>query len=114
MWGNVYTAADFALNPQPVSGVSVTAILPDSMQAGSTIEVILTGAGFAPGANVTFENGQGAAPGGSNVLVLDSNTITARVTAGSGGPPRDRVWDVRVTNPDGSTGVLASGFTITP
>ncbi len=108
------TTADFALNPQPVTGVSVTGIMPDSMQAGSTIDVTLTGAGFAPGASVTFENGQGPTPSASNVLLLGSNTISATVTAGSGGPPRDRVWDLRVTNSDGSTGVLAGGFTITP
>jgi hypothetical protein len=111
---NATTTADFALNPQIVSGVSVTGITPDSMQAGTTIDVTLTGAGFAPGASVAFENGQGPTPSASDVLVLDSNTISASVTAGSGGPPRDRVWDVRVTNPDDATGVLTGGFTITP
>jgi hypothetical protein len=108
------TTADFALNPQTVSGVSVTGITPDTMGAGTTIDVTITGAGFAPGASVTFENGQGPTPSSADVLVLDSNTISARVTAGSGGPPRDRVWDVRVTNPDDETGVLTGGFTITP
>ena len=108
------TTADFALNPQTVTGVSVTGITPDTMQAGTTIDVTLIGAGFAPGASVSFESGQGPAPSASNVLVLDSNTVSATVTAGSGGPPRDRVWDIRATNLDGSTGVLSGGFTITP
>jgi hypothetical protein len=40
--------------------------------------------------------------------------ITALITAKDGGPPRNRVWDVRVTNPDGSSGVLTGGFTVTP
>ncbi|GAI46906.1 unnamed protein product, partial [marine sediment metagenome] len=40
--------------------------------------------------------------------------ITARVTAKKAGPPRNRLWDVRVTNTDASSGVLVDGFTVTP
>ncbi|UCE38875.1 MAG: hypothetical protein JSW00_06540 [Thermoplasmata archaeon] len=58
--------------------------------------------------------GSGPTPTVSNVVVVDGNTITATVTAKSGGPPRNRVWDVRVTNPDRSSGVLSGGFTVTP
>lgn len=99
---------------EPSSAVSVTSIEPATMQAGTTIGVTITGSGFAAGAEVTFANGNGPAPIASNVLVSDPNTIIATVTAKSGGPPRNRVWDVRVTNPDGSSGVLPGGFTVTP
>jgi hypothetical protein len=100
---------------EPSAGVTVDRITPNSMSAGSTVDdVTISGSGFATGGDVTFENGSGPAPEASNVVVVDAVTITATVTAKSGGPPRNRVWDVRVTNPDGSTGVLAGGFTVTP
>ncbi len=83
------------------------------MQAGTTIDVTISGSGFVDGADVTFENGSGPAPSVS-IIAVDASTITATVTAKSGGPPRNRVWDVRVTNPGGSSGVLAGGFTVTP
>ncbi|HKJ69386.1 MAG TPA: hypothetical protein VKA68_15620, partial [bacterium] len=95
--------------------VTVTVIDPSSMQAGTTVDVIIYGSGFVSGASVTFENGNGPNPTASNISVPDGGTtITATVTAKSGGPPRNRVWDVRVTNPDGSTDVLVDGFTVTP
>jgi len=99
----------------PSEGVTVNSIDPNSMDAGTSVSVIITGSGFVDGAEVTFENGVGPAPIASNVDVADdTNTITATVTAKSGGPPRERVWDVRVTNPDSSSGVLLDGFTVTP
>ena len=98
---------------EPGPGVTVTGIDPNTMQAGTTIDVNIAGSGFAAEADVTFENGQGPAPTASHIVVVDSNTITATVTAKSGGPPRNRVWDARVTNPDGSSGVLVGGFTVT-
>jgi hypothetical protein len=78
------------------------------------VNVTITGSDFAAGASLTFENGNGPAPSASNVVVVDSNTITATLTAKGGGPPRDRVWDVAVTNPDGQSGRLIQGFTVTP
>jgi subtilisin family serine protease len=99
---------------EPGSEVIVTDINPNTMQAGATIDVIITGSGFVTGADVTFEMGAGPTPTASNVVVVGSNTITAKITARSGGPPRPRLWDVRVTNPDGSSGVLVDGFTVTP
>ncbi len=117
------TASDsisVTVDNEPSAGVTVDSITPNSMSAGSTTDVTISGSGFAAGADVTFENGSGPAPEASNVVVTDVDgdevldTITATVTAKSGGPPRKRVWDVRVTNPDGSTGVLDNGFTVTP
>jgi subtilisin family serine protease len=99
---------------EPGSEVIVSAIDPDTMQSGTTISVTITGSGFNDGADVTFENGAGPAPTASDIVVVGSNTITATITARSGGPPRSRVWDVRVTNPDSSSGVLVDGFTVTP
>ncbi|MCH7886647.1 MAG: hypothetical protein IIA58_01645 [Candidatus Marinimicrobia bacterium] len=98
----------------PAEGVNVTNIVPNTMGIGTTIDVTINGSGFAAGAEVTFENGTGPAPTTSDVAVGDANTITGTVTAKSGGPSRNRVWDVRVTNPDGSSGVLLEGFTVIP
>jgi hypothetical protein len=98
---------------EPTAGVIVTSIEPDSMDAGTSVDVTITGSGFVDGAEVTFENGVGPAPIAS-IVTLTGNTITATVAAKSGGPPSDRLWDVRVTNNDGSSGVLEGGFTVTP
>jgi VCBS repeat-containing protein len=95
--------------------ISVTDIQPNTMQAGTTTNVTITGSSFAAGANVTFENGNGPAPAAANIVVApDGKSLTASITAKSGGPPRDRIWDVRVTNPDGSSAVLTAAFTVTP
>jgi hypothetical protein len=94
--------------------LDVASVSPASMLRGTSIPVTITGTGFAGGASVTFENGSGATPVATDVVVVNDTTITATVTVGTGGPPRDRVWDLRVTNPVGSTDVLAGGFTVTP
>jgi len=95
--------------------ISVAAIQPNTMQAGTTINVTITGLSFVAGAKVTFENGSGPAPAAANIVVVtDGKSLTARITSKSGGPSRHRVWDVRVTNPDLSSAVLAGGFTLTP
>ena len=100
-------------DPEP-AGVTVESIAPNSVTKGTTIDIEIIGSGFVDQVEVTFENGGGPIPRISNV-VFNSNTgnITATVTARGGGP-KHRVWDVRVTNPDGSSGVLAGGFTVTP
>ncbi len=102
-----------AIGPVTAAPVSVATISPNTVAAGSAIDVTVTGSGFAPGATLAFENGSGPAPSVSNVAVLDANTITATVTTKRGGPRRDRLWDVRVTNPDGSSATLVGGLTVT-
>ena len=83
------------------------------MNAGTTITgVEITGSGFVSGADVTFENGSGPAPTASNIVVVDGGKITCDVTARSNGPKGAIKWDVLVTNPDGSSGVLVQGFTV--
>jgi PKD repeat protein len=99
---------------EPAAPVTVAEISPNTVAAGSAIDVVITGSGFVPGASPNIENGNGPPPNVSNVLVVDANTITATVTTKNGGPRRDRLWDVQVTNPDGTSGVLVAGFTVTP
>lgn len=96
-----------ACNNAPV--VTLSSIAPNSARQGSTVGVTITGSGFVEGMAVGFENGSGSAPIASDVIVVNENTITATVTIKSGGPRRNRVWDVRV-----SSAVLQRGFTVKP
>lgn len=117
-----YVASDGTLTSDPVTVTltvnsvvefSVIDMTPDTVSTGSSINVTITGTGFVNGATVDLENGSGPSPAVTNVIVVDASTITATITAGSGGPRRNRFWDVRVTNPDNTTGVLIDGLTVT-
>ncbi len=98
---------------EPAAGVTVDSISPSSVVEGGSVTVTISGSGFQPGASVSLEGGQGPAPVVS-IVAVNSTTIDANITTRSGGPPRDRFWDVRVTNPDAGSGVLEGGFTVTP
>jgi hypothetical protein len=93
---------------EPLNVDAFSEILP----VNSSINVIITGSGFAAGVSVTLENGSGPAPTVSNVVWLSATSITATFTAKAGGPRRDRLWDVRVTNPDGTSVVVPGGLTV--
>jgi hypothetical protein len=100
--------------PPPPVNVTVTSISPNSMRAGTTLNnVVITGTGFVGGAVVTFEGGTGQAPT-MTVTSVTSTQIQGSITTKTGGPRRNRVWNVRVTNTDGTTGDLNGGFTVTP
>lgn len=112
--GKTGTASQAVSVSETVS-VVVSSIDPDMLTAGSSVEMTITGSGFQPGATISFENGSGPAPSATVTSVsADGTSILATVGAKAGGPPRNRVWDVRVTNPGGSTDALTGGFTITP
>ena len=100
-------------NTATLTVFGILGITPQVVQAGDSVTVTIAGAGFAAGAGVTFENGQGPSPSAANVTVDPLGTaITAIVNSKSGGPRGDRVWDVRVTNPDGRSAALVQGFTV--
>ena len=94
---------------------TAVSITPNTAQAGTSVQVTITGYGFTDGMTVTFEGASGPRPIASNVrLASDTSTldmITATVTL----PPpkkhggRNTVWDVRV----GSGAVLPKAFTVT-
>ena len=98
----------------PVAGPTVAGIDPATMSTNSSVGVTITGSGFMDGATVAFTGGSGSTPAVSNVSVFDGKTITATVTVKKGGPSRNRVWNVLLTNPDGSSDTLLDGFTVTP
>jgi hypothetical protein len=89
----------------PPGDVEVESMLPATMFAGTDSEVTIKGSGFSQGISVSLANGSGPAPRFSNVVVHDENTITATITAKSGGPPRIRVWDLKV-GPESLSGAL--------
>lgn len=112
--GNDSNSTTVTVNDTSNGGeVTVSGIDPNSVSSGSSISVTITGSGFASGASVSFENGSGPSPEASNIVVVSETEISATVTAKSGGPPRNRTWDVAVTNTDGSSGILAGEFTVT-
>jgi len=111
--GNDSNSTAVTVNEQTVE-LTVTGISPGSVAVGTTANVTIKGSGFVGGADVALEGGSGPAPSVSNVNVVSATQITAAVTVKTGGPPRNRVWDVRVTNPGGASAALASGFTVTP
>jgi PKD repeat protein len=98
----------------PVTGapLEVTGVSPGGVDAGSQVNVTITGSGFDPEVSVTLENGSGPRPEVSNVTWQNDSTITATITARSGGPRRDRPWDMRGTNPDGTSVVVVGGLTV--
>jgi len=99
----------------PTGGVTVGSIDPVLEMEGFSGLVTITGTGFLPSVSVSLINGAGPAPSISNVVVVNDMTITATMTIKDGGPPRDRVFDVQVTNNlDLTSDVLIDGFTVRP
>jgi hypothetical protein len=80
---------------------TVSSVSPNSGSTAGGTAVTITGTNFATGATVTF--GSAAA---TNVVVVNSTTITATTPAGSAGAAT-----LTVTNNNGLSGSLASAFT---
>ena len=101
--------------PEQPAPLAVSGLQPNVVtQRAGIVSLIVTGSGFAPGVTVTFQGGDGPAPRVHQTVRDSSTQITATVEIRPGGPQRDRRWDVRVTNPDGSTSVGAGLLRITP
>ena len=101
--------------PEPPAPLSLSGIQPNAVAQGAgLVTFMITGTGFAPGARVTFEGGEGPAPRVRQVTRDSSTQLSATVDIRSGGPARDRLWDLRVTNPDGSTTARPDILRVTP
>jgi hypothetical protein len=79
---------------------TVTSITPNSGPTTGGTSVTITGTNFATGATVTF-----GSAAGTNVVVLNSTTLTVTTPAGGAG-----AVTVTVTNPGPQSGSLANGF----
>jgi len=94
------------------SEVIVSHVSPRSLWAGRPGTLMIRGDGFMEGLTVTFEGGAGPAPTVTSVRVLGAGSLVSRVTAPNGPLATPQVWDVRITNPDGSSGVLKEALTV--
>jgi hypothetical protein len=94
--------------------LTILDIEPNNAQADTTAILTIAGTGFVNGAVVTFEGGQGIASEVTAVQVLNHTTIRATVNLKADASFGTQTWDVRVTNPNGSTISLVDSFTIIP
>lgn len=93
---------------------TVASISPNAARVGTSVQVTISGYGFAPGMGVSFDGGNGPRPVASNVQLTSDTATVDQITATVTVPykkqtGRDPIWNVRV----GSGGVLANGFTVT-
>ncbi|MHC4718739.1 MAG: IPT/TIG domain-containing protein, partial [Planctomycetota bacterium] len=91
-WGFVYVPA----------GPSVVSVAPTAGPCAGATPVTLTGSGFADGARVLFAGDEA-----TNVVVGGGGTTITCLTPEH---LKQEIVDVRVINPDGSAGELASAF----
>jgi len=101
-----------AISPTPQ--LTILDIEPNSAEADTIVVLTIAGTGFVNGAVVTFEGGQGVASEVTTVQVLNNTTIRATVNVRADASFGTQTWDVRVTNPNGSTTVLMDAFTVIP
>jgi Bacterial Ig domain len=99
------------VNNAPPS-LSVTSISPNQVRDGKSVNVTVTGTGFAADGSLTLANGSGPAVTVSNVVVVNSTTITATIAAAKNVSKGTWAWDVVVTNPGGASATLTDGFTV--
>jgi glucose/arabinose dehydrogenase/PKD repeat protein len=85
----------------------LTGLSPTSGAQGQTLNVVIVGSGFASGATCSF----GAGITVTGCVVAGGTQLTASLAIGATAAPGART--VTVTNPDGQSGSLGSGFTVT-
>lgn len=98
------------LNPNDCTATTVSAVAPAvSGGLNTTVQLTVTGTGFVAGMKPTFSNGIGSTFTVSSVVVVNPQTLTAKVVVKTKSAVKatDRVWDVTV---GGAT--LANAFTI--
>ncbi len=94
-------------NPPP----TVTSITPNSGANDGTVSITnLAGANFVSGATVKLAKAGETDIDGTSVTVVSSTQITCTFDLTGAAPG---TWDVTVTNPDGQSGTLTNGFTVT-
>ena len=96
----------------PTPQLNLLSITPNTAQANTTVNLTLSGTAFANGATVSFEGGQGTAPQVTATEVVNANTIVISVNTAVNAGLGTQVWDVRVTNPNGTFVVLPDAFTV--
>ena len=105
-WGRLYLGVPPSISPAP----SVTSIAPNSGLNTGSVSVTISGANFQAGATVKLTATGQPDIYATGVTVVSPSQITGNfnLTGKATG-----AWDVGVTNPDGQSGALPNGFTIT-
>jgi hypothetical protein len=94
--------------PQP----AIQNLTPNTAPADTTVNLTITGSGFVNGAVLTFEGGQGITPQVVTTQVVNPTTIVITVDTQVDAEFGTQLWDLRVTNPNNSFGLLADAFTV--
>ncbi|WCE31514.1 S8 family serine peptidase [Vibrio sp. SCSIO 43137] len=92
--------------------LSITGLSPSAAQLGVDTFVVVNGSGFNAGTSVSFVNGSGKTPQ-YNISSRSATRLEGTLTSQTNGPNRDRVWDVVVSNSDGSNDTLSGGLLLT-
>jgi len=112
---NTATATVTVNAAPPQAPLTISAISPNVVpQTYGTKPFVITGTGFVQGSTVSFVNGAGNAPRVVSVTYNNAGQLTATLEIRSGGPKKNRQWDVVVTNPNGASATGARLLTITP
>ena len=93
--------------------LSILSVTPNTAQANTSLNVTVSGAGFANGAIVIFEGAQGTAPQVTATQVVNASTIVITVNTVVAAGATTQAWDLRVTNPNNTFAVLQDAFTVT-
>ena len=91
----------------------IQSVTPASVKANSTETLVIKGSGLQSGATVSFEGLTQAAPQINSVQVMDLTTMNVNITVADN-IQQPEVWNLRVTNPDGTTALVIGALTITP
>jgi hypothetical protein len=108
------TAPPTATITATLTPITIQEVNPNTAQADTTVVLTITGAGFQTGATVAFEGGLGLPQEIITTQVVDSNRIVVTFIARNDGSQGAQIWDIRVTNPNTSSAVLADAFTVVP
>lgn len=100
--------------PVPSGDITLTKLTPDSVDVGSTKQIVVTGSGFVDGITLFFYDGKGPEPTVEDVEFVDAQTLIITVKIKSGGSPEKRVWHLSASNPNGDSAILENALTITP
>lgn len=91
----------------------IQSVSPSSAGRNQQLTLTITGSGFKSGATVSFEGLPESPPQVMAVQIVNDTTMQVTVNTADDGLATD-VWDIRVTNADGSAARLLQAFTITP
>jgi hypothetical protein len=106
---NTTIAQSVTINaPTATSSLTVDAVSPSSGRRGTTVNIVVTGSGFAPGATVAISGGGVS----TSVTYVNGNRLNVRVTIP--GSAFTTVRNLTVINPGGASVTKTNGFTVNP